>query len=154
MVSISPLKKEQNSTLIHTRRRPALTLPSTFQALTHYTDMFTTRKFILYNTYVQFAGYIFKQVKGIPMGGNVSPFIADLYLSWHEYCYMYKLNKSKLESDIRLAKILSNNSRYIYDISVINYLGFGSIAKDIYHPTLILEESNTGYHYDTFLIYL
>ena len=108
-------------------------------------------KFILYNTYVQFAGYIFKQVKGIPMGGNASPFIADLYLAWHEYCYMYKLSKSKLELDTRLAKILSNNSRYIDDISVINYLGFGSIAKDIYHPTLILEESNTGYHYDTFL---
>ena len=108
-------------------------------------------KFILYNTYVQFAGYIFKQVKGIPMGGNASPFIADLYLAWHEYCYMYRLSKSKLESDIDLAKTLSNNSRYIDDISVINYLGFGRIAKDIYHPSLILEESNTGYHCDTFL---
>ena len=79
------------------------------------------------------------------------PFIADLYLAWHEYCYMYKLSKSKLESDINLAKTLSNNSRYIDDISVINHLGFGSIAKEIYHPSLILEESGTGYHYDTFL---
>ena len=108
-------------------------------------------KFILYNTYVQFAENIFKQVKGIPMGGNASPFIADLYLAWHEYCYMYKLSKSKSESDINLAKCLSNNSRYIDDISVVNYLGFGSIAKVIYHPSLILEESNTGYHFDTFL---
>ena len=24
------------------------------------------------------------------MGGNASPFIADLYLSWCEYCYMTK----------------------------------------------------------------
>ena len=108
-------------------------------------------KFILSNTYVQFAENIFKQVKGIPMGGNASPFIADLYLAWHEYCYMYKLSKSKSESDINLAKCLSNNSRYIDDISVVNYLGFGSIAKTIYHPSLILEESNTGYHFDTFL---
>ncbi len=77
--------------------------------------------------------------------------IADLYLAWHEYCYMYKLSKSKSESDINLAKCLSNNSRYIDDISVVNYLGFGSIAKVIYHPSLILEESNTGYHFDTFL---
>ena len=64
---------------------------------------------------------------------------------------MYKLSKSKSDSDINLAKCLSNNSRYIDDISVVNYLGFGSIAKAIYHPSLILEESNTGYHFDTFL---
>ena len=36
----------------------------------------------LYNTYVQFGGYIFKQILGIPMGGNASPFIADSYLAW------------------------------------------------------------------------
>ena len=53
---------------------------------------------------LQFAGYIFKQVNGIPMGGNASLFVADLYLAWHEYCYMYKLGKSKLESNNNLAK--------------------------------------------------
>ena len=53
---------------------------------------------------LQFAGYIFKQVKGIPMGRNASLFVADLYLAWHEYGYIYKLGKSKLESDINLAK--------------------------------------------------
>ena len=37
---------------------------------------------ILFNTYIQFNGSIFKQILGIPMGGNASPFIADLYLSW------------------------------------------------------------------------
>ena len=37
-------------------------------------------KFVLYNTYVQFGDEIFLQIKGIPMGGNASPFIADLYL--------------------------------------------------------------------------
>ena len=108
-------------------------------------------KFILFNTYVEFGGKVFKQIKGIPMGGNASPFIADLYLAWHEYCFMYALSKSKLETDIKLANILSSNSRYIDDIAVINYLGFGNIAKKIYDPTLILEESDTGYHFDTFL---
>ena len=108
-------------------------------------------KFILYNTYVQFAGNIFKQIQGIPMGGNASPFIADLCLAWDEYCFMYELSKSKNESDNILAKTLSSSSRYIDDIATINYLGFGDIAKRIYHPSLILEESTFGYHYDTFL---
>ena len=48
---------------------------------------------ILFNTYIQFNGCIFKQILGIPMGGNASPFIADLYLSWCEYCYMTKIVK-------------------------------------------------------------
>ena len=108
-------------------------------------------KFILYNTYIQFAGNIFKQIQGIPMGGNASPFIADLYLAWHEYCYMEKLAKSKLDSDRKLARTLSLNSRYLDDIANVNFLGFGKIAKEIYHPSLLLEESSTGYHSDTFL---
>ena len=38
-------------------------------------------------------GVNFKQILGIPMGGNASSFIADLYLSWCEYCYMTKVVK-------------------------------------------------------------
>ena len=85
------------------------------------------------------------------MGGNASPFIADLYLAWHEFCFMNRLMSSKLSTDHKLAKILSANSRYLDDIAVINYLNFGNIAKQIYHPSLVLEGSTTGYHYDTFL---
>lgn len=36
------------------------------------------------------------------------------------------------------------------DISVINHVAFGCIAREIYHPSLILEESTIGYHFDTF----
>ena len=64
---------------------------------------------------------------------------------------MEKLNRSKLDYDIKLANLFSKNSRYIDDIAVINFLGFGSIAKEIYHPTLTLESSEQGYHTDTFL---
>ena len=108
-------------------------------------------KFVLYHTYVQFDGHIFKQIKGVPMGGNASPFIADLYLSWHEFCFMEALKKSKLDADYALAKLLSTNSRYIDDIAILNFLNFGTIAERIYHPSLVLEKSNSGIHYDTFL---
>ena len=78
----------------------------------------------LFNTYIQFNGSIFKQILGIPMGGNASPFIADLYLSWCEYCYMTKVVKT----DYTLAKLLSYNCRYLDDICTINLQNFGDIA--------------------------
>ena len=108
-------------------------------------------RYVLYNTYIQFAGNIFLQTQGIPMGGNASPFIADLFLAWQEFCFMERLIKSGLDSDLQLAKKLSNNSRYLDDIAVLNYLGFGAIAKSIYHHSCILEESQYGYLYDHFL---
>ena len=50
-----------------------------------------------------------------------------------------------------MARKLSLNSRYLDDIAVINYLGFGAVAKFIYNSSLSLEESDFGYHYDHFL---
>jgi hypothetical protein len=81
--------------------------------------------FVLFNTYVQFGGYVFEQKTGIPMGGNASPLIADLYLAWCEFSYISNLKKS----DFQLAKVLSYNSRYIDDILVLNCTEFGNIAK-------------------------
>ena len=47
-----------------------------------------------------------------------------------------------------IARQLSLDSRYIDDISLVNYQGFGKTAKEMYHPSLLLECSNTGYHND------
>ena len=102
---------------------------------------------ILFNTYIQSNGSIFKQILGIPMGGNASPFIADLYLSWCEYCYMTKAVKT----DYTLAKLLSYNCRYLDDICTIHLQNFGDIVKDIYDNTLLLEGSACCYKRDTFL---
>ena len=96
---------------------------------------------ILFNTYIQFNGGIFKQILGIPMDGNASPFIADLYLSCCEYCYMTKVVKT----DYTLAKLLSYNCRYLDDICTINVQNFGDIAKDTYDNTLLLEGSTCSY---------
>ena len=114
-------------------------------------DLLRALHYILYETYVKFAGNIFQQTKGIPMGGNASPFIADLCLAWAEYTFMTELAKSKQPDDIKLCSLLSNNSRYIDDISVLNFLSFGELSKRIYHESLLLEESDMGYHYDHFL---
>ena len=102
---------------------------------------------ILFNTYIQFNGTVFKQILGIPMGGNASPFIADLYLSWCEYCYVTKLTKT----DYNLARRLSYNCRYLDDICTVNLKDFDTISKDIYDNTLILEGSTCSYKRDNFL---
>ena len=74
---------------------------------------------------------LFKQILGIPMGGNASPFIVDLYLSWYEYCYVTKLTKT----DYNLAKRLSYNCRFLDDICTVNVEDFDTISKDIYDNT-------------------
>ena len=81
------------------------------------------------------------------MGGNASSFIANVYLSWCEYCYVTKLTNT----DYNWAKILSYNCRYLDDICTINLNDFGTISKDIYDNTLILEGSTCSYKRDNFL---
>jgi hypothetical protein len=125
------------------------TLVHTIQDIKKYTvdKIIEALHFVLFNTYVQFGGYVFEQNTGIPMGGNASPLIADLYLAWCEFSYISNLKKS----DFQLAKVLSYNSRYIDDILVLNCTEFGNIAKLIYAEELILEKSNSSTIQDTFL---
>lgn len=95
-------------------------------------------KFIIYNTYIKFGEYILKQTKGIPMGGNCSSPMADLTLGFREFSYMKELLKNKKFS---LARLLSNNSRYVDDINIINYKNFNNIIADIYPPDLKVERN-------------
>ena len=95
-------------------------------------------KFYINNTYIRFGEYILKQTKGIPMGGNCSSPMADLTLGFREYSYMKQLLKNK---KFNLAKLLSNNSRYVDDINIINYKHFKNISADIYTKDLQIERS-------------
>lgn len=61
-------------------------------------------------SYVTFAGFLFKQVKGIPMGGNSSPIIADLVLSILEYKFLTD------KDNATFAKQVNNSFRYIDDL--------------------------------------
>lgn len=94
--------------------------------------------FILNNTFVAFAGFVLKQTRGIPMGGSCSSPIADLFLSYKEFNFMKRLLKEK---KFNLARLLSNNSRYVDDLNIINYQLFNNRAKEIYPDVLQLERS-------------
>ena len=97
--------------------------------------------FIINEVYVSFGGLVFKQTKGIPMGGNCSPLLADLFLCHCEFVYMTNLIKNK---KFGLAKLLSNTSRYIDDLCIVNYRHFHSLIKDIYPEDLIAERSGAN----------
>ena len=80
------------------------------------------------------------------MGGNCSPLIADLYLSFLEFTYM----SSIMKTDYTLAKKLSFNSRYIDDIITPNVTNFLKIANNIYPAELPLEQTNSNKLHDFF----
>ena len=86
-------------------------------------------QFIVNEVFVCFGGLVFKQIRGIPMGGNSSPLLADLFLAHCEFQYMSSLLKEK---KFNLAKLLSNTTRYIDGLCFFNYKYFHSIKDKIY----------------------
>ena len=104
-------------------------------------DLKEAVKIIIYNTYVVFGGIVFIQTKGIPMGGNSSSPIADLTVGKKEFNYMKRLLQEK---KLGLAKLLSNNKRYVDDLAIINYLYFHNIIKDIYPQSLEMERAGNN----------
>ena len=81
------------------------------------------------------------KLKGIPMGGNASPLIADLFLANLEFKYMDKLVSSKSPENSRMAKKLSDNNRYIDDIGVCNMNNnndFMICSKNVYSESIPL----------------
>ena len=94
--------------------------------------------FILSEVFITFAGNVFRQIRGVPMGGNCSPLLADLFLLNCEFSFMKDLVKDK---KFGLAKLLSNTSRYIDDICVVNYKHFDSLLQKIYPADLLADRN-------------
>jgi hypothetical protein len=103
-----------------------------------YYDLEQAKKLVdcvLNECYVNFAGLIFKQVQGVPMGGNASPLLADLSLLSMEYAYMTLNKHTKLTA-----------MRYIDDILCTNDPNFMKKAELIYDNSLQLECTYNGTH--------
>ena len=82
------------------------------------------------------------------MGGNASPLVADLYLSWLEYKFINKLIKRK---EFGLVDKLKYICWYTNDIITPNVDNFINIASDIYPQEIPQEQNRTNGLYDTFL---
>ena len=73
--------------------------------------------FLVDNTYVKFAGKIWHQIVGIPMGTNCAGFLANLY------CFTYELDFLKRvvdDKNYELAQEMQRTKRYIDDLIAIN----------------------------------
>ncbi|MCP4978369.1 MAG: hypothetical protein GY931_19660 [Maribacter sp.] len=99
-------------------------------------DIMEMVQVVLDNTYVQFAGLIFKQCIGIPMGGNASPLLADLSLAVMEFKYLKQATPQQ-------RKDIGDNVRYIDDLLNANGKSFLTVCKNIYPASLLLEDTTS-----------
>ena len=72
--------------------------------------------FIIKNTYLDQNNKIFHQRKGIPMGTDAAPMIANLYLYWYESNFIDKICVTDKEE----AKRYNNTYRFIDDLLIVN----------------------------------
>ena len=93
----------------------------------------TLVRFIVHNTFVQFAGLVFQQVIGIPMGGNASPLLADLTLAFLEFDFL-RSSSSSLKYTLV--------GRYVDDMVCLNSHGFEDVIKGLYPSSLPIEKTS------------
>jgi len=102
------------------------------------------------STYVQFAGRIWRQHVGIPMGTNCAGFIANLLCFTYEYDYMRQLIRT---GDTVTAEMFLHTCRYIDDLFTIGVTGRD---PQVIYPqeslTLNLADSGTAVPYMDMLI--
>jgi hypothetical protein len=67
-------------------------------------------RLLVTNSYVQFAGKVYRQAKGIPMGINPAVFLANYYLFYYEYRFWSGLGWSSGNPHQMRSKCLLHNS--------------------------------------------
>ena len=95
-------------------------------------------EFLIDNIFVQFGGYLFLHVIGIPIGTNCAPLLVDFFLYSYENEFLDHMIKS---GHRRLARSFNLCYRYIDDLIVFNDKKFLDYLKEIYPFQLTVEES-------------
>ena len=109
-------------------------------------------EFLVDNIFMVFAGKVFQQIIGIPMGTNCAPLLADIFL----YSYKAEFIQSLLSAGRkRLAYQFIFTYRYIDDVLSINNPDFENYLGQMYPPELEIKdttESNTSASLESLLI--
>ena len=105
-------------------------------------------EFLIDNIFVQFGGYLLRQLIGIPMGTDCAPLLADLFLYSYENEFLDNMIRS---SDRRLAMSFNLCYRYTDDLIVFNNEKFLDHLKEIYRSQLTVEKSNESDHLADYL---
>ena len=104
------------------------------------TDIFNMLGFLIDNIFVMFAGPVFQQTVGIPMGKNCAPLLADLFLYSYEADFIQGLLK---KNEKKLPQSFNFTFRYIDDVRSLNNSRFGDFVDRIY--PIELEINDTTY---------
>ena len=110
-------------------------------------DIIKMLGFLVDNIFVVFAGKVFQQIVGIPMGTNCAPLLADIFLYSYEAEFIQSLLSAGKK---RLASQFNFTYRYIDDVLSINNPDFENYLGQMYPPELEIKdttESNTSASY-------
>ena len=94
--------------------------------------------FLIDNIFVEFAGQVFQQTVGIPMGTNCAPLLADLFLYSYEADFIQGLLRDKKKA---LAKSFNFTFRYIDDVLSLNNDKFKDFLHLIYPNELEIKDT-------------
>ena len=95
-------------------------------------------KFTVEHSYFKLGSTVIKQLKGIGMGWDPAPFIANLALYSCEHQFQANLCKQNYSA----AKQNNNNSRFIDDINILNNQHFEEQISLIYPPEITCNREN------------
>ena len=94
---------------------------------------------LIRGTYIKSFGHIFRQVKGMIMGGKSSGWLSDCSLMVDEFLYI----REKISKGLRTEAInLKFFRRYRDDCTTLNCNDFLNTAQEIYPPSLSLTQEN------------
>ena len=95
-------------------------------------------EFLVDNNFVVFAGKVFQQIIGIPMGTNCARLLADLFLYAYEAEFIQPLLSAGKK---RLASQFNFTYRYIDDVLSINDPDFENYLGQMYLPELEIKDT-------------
>ena len=110
-------------------------------------DIIKMLEFLVGNIFVVFAGKVFQQIIGIPMGTNCAPLLSDICLYSYEAKFIQPLLSAGKK---RLASQFNFTYRYIDDVLSINNPDFEKYLGQMHPPELEIKdttESNTSVSY-------
>ena len=106
------------------------------------TEIIEMIAFLIENSYVKAFGGLFRQTKGIIMGGKSSGWLSDCSLMVDEFRF---IDKKVKEGNIEQARSFKGLNRYRDDCTALNIDNFQEIAKDIYPDSLELSQENDDF---------
>ena len=105
-------------------------------------------EFLVDNIFVVFAGKVFQQIVGIPMGTNCAPLLTDIFL----YSYEAEFIQSLLSTGRKqLASRFNFTYRYIDDVLSINNPEFENYLGQMYPVELEIKDTTESKQHFCFL---